>query len=187
MVDLVEQARLGDEAAFEKLVVQHAPGVYHTVLRLLGKPEDAEEILQETFLQAHRKLHTLSDPSRFKGWLYRIASNLALMRLRKRGYKLEVLTEEPLVPKGHMPRKWSIDPEARIEEEELQRVLVEALERLDPIYRVAFWMKDVEGLTNQEVADALGLSLPATKSRVLRARLRLRDLLSEYFEREKSA
>lgn len=183
--ELVEQAQAGDYLAFEELVSQHAPGVYHTVLKITRNPQDAEEVLQETFLAAHRKLSTLSEPSKFKGWLYRIASNMALMKLRKRRGNSEILTDELPMPRGNWPPKdWNGDPGIRVEENEMQRLLMEALEELDPMYRVAFWMKDVEGLSNQAVADALGLTLPATKSRVLRARLQLRARLAGYFERD---
>ena len=133
-------------------------------------------MLQETFLTAYRRLSELREPERFKSWLYRVATNQALMRLRTQRRH----PEEPLPEDGEPPelQPWLSDPQERYAHTELRATLAQALERLEPAYRTVFWLRDVEGLSNQEVAEMLGLTVAAVKSRVLRARLKLRDDLA---------
>lgn len=178
--DLVRRATAGDAEAFQALAAAHAAGVYGLALQMTKNPSEAEDVLQDAMLTAFEKLSTFRGASSFKTWLYRIATNAALMRLRKHKRDPEPLPEEWEKPAD--PRPWTDDPLARVQESELQEVLDEALAGLPEIYRTAFWLRDVEGMTNQEVADVLGLTLPAVKSRVLRARLHLRDRLAPYFE-----
>lgn len=166
--------------AFQSLAAAHAAGVYGLAMQMLKNPTEAEEVLQDSMLAAFEKLSTFRGDSSFKTWLYRIATNTALMRLRKHKRDPEPLPEEWEKPAD--PHPWTDDPEAVLENAELRSVLDGALESLPEIYRTAFWLRDVEGMSNQEVADILGLTLPAVKSRVLRARLHLRDRLAPYFE-----
>lgn len=177
---LLRAALAGDAEAFQALAGAHAAGVYGVALQITKNPTEAEEVLQDTMLSAYEKLATFRGASSFKTWLYRIATNTALMRLRKAKRAPEPLPEEWEKPAD--PRPWSDDPESSYAREELRGILAQALETLPEIYRTTFWLRDVEGLGNQEVADILGLTLPAVKSRVLRARLHLRDQLAPYFE-----
>lgn len=178
MTELIERAREGDQEAFEALVEQHAPAVYAMALRFTASPEEAEEVLQDTFLTAFSKLDTFRGDSALSTWLTRIAINKALMRRRRRR------PEEPLpeTPQREVA-DWSDEPESLYQEEELRTLLLQAVDRLPPKYREVFWLRDVQGLSGQEVAELLELSLPAVKSRLLRARLALREELAPYFER----
>jgi len=177
---LVRTALAGDPEAFQALAGRHAPGVYGLALQITRNPAEAEEVLQDSLLTAYEKLATFRGASSFKTWLFRIATNAALMRLRKARRDPEPLPEDWEKPSD--PQPWTGDPENAYAQAELRTMLQRALGTLPEIYRTAFWLRDVEGLSNQEVADILGLSLPATKSRVLRARLQLRDELAPYFE-----
>lgn len=176
---LVEKAAAGDYASFEELVGRHASGVYHLGLKMLHNPPDAEEVLQDTFLSAYTHLNDFRHQASFKTWLYRIAANQALTRLRKDKKKLELWLDEenaPEVPATDL----ATDPEAMAEQQELRRRLLQAVDALPPAYRAVFWLRDVEGLSTQEVADVLDLEIPNVKTRLLRARLKLRELLSDY-------
>ncbi len=173
---LVSAAQAGDPEAFQALAGQHAPGVYGLALQITRNPVEAEEVLQDAMLTAYEKLATFRGASSFKTWLFRVATNAALMRLRKTRRTPEPLPEDWEKPAD--PRPWTGDPETAFAQGELRDLLRRALGTLPEIYRTAFWLRDVEGLSNQEVADILGLSLPAIKSRVLRARLQLRDELA---------
>lgn len=178
MTELLARAQEGDAQAFEALVEEHAPAVYAMALRFTDSPEEAEEVLQDTFLTAFRKLDSFREEAALSTWLTRIAINHALMRRRRK---------RPEQPLPEAPRReladWSDEPEALYQEEELRTLLLQAVDRLPPKYREVFWLRDVEGLGGQEVADLLELSLPAVKSRLLRARLALREELAPYFER----
>lgn len=180
--ELVAQARGGDYEAFERLVTRHAGGVYHLALKMVHNPADAEEVLQETFLSAHRHLDSFRGEASFKNWLYRIAANQALSRLRKDKHQARLWGEEPEEGWDRLPgaADWSANPEEIFQREELRRVLLQAVEALPAPYRTVFWLRDVEGLSTQEVADVLQLAVPNVKSRLLRARLKLRELLGDY-------
>jgi RNA polymerase sigma-70 factor (ECF subfamily) len=169
-VILVRRAKAGDEAAFAELIDRHQSRVYHHALRLMGNTQDAEEVLQDTFLQVYRNLARFEERSRFSTWIYRIATNEALMRLRKASRKREVFLEDVAGPD-----EWWGD--------EIQQVLTE----LPEDYRVVFTMRDIDGLSNAEVAEVLGLSVPAVKSRLHRSRLHLRDRLSRVFRDRKAS
>jgi RNA polymerase sigma-70 factor (ECF subfamily) len=177
---LIQATLAGDPQAFQALIEPHAPGVYGLALQITRSPVEAEEVLQDAMLTAYAKLNTFRGASSFKTWLYRIATNAALMRLRKAKRAPESLPENWEKPAD--PRPWTGDPEAWFAREEFRQILNEALDSLPEIYRTTFWLRDVEGLGNQEVAEIMGLSLPAVKSRILRARLHLRDQLAPYFE-----
>lgn len=174
----VEKAAAGDSAAFEELVRDFSPGVYQLALGILHRPAEAEEVLQETFLTAYRKLPELREPEHFRSWLYRIASNQALMRLRS-----ERRHPEEALPETLELESWDADPEELYEQAELRETLRRGLESLAPAYRSVFWLRDVEGLSATEAAELLHLSVPAVKSRLLRARLQLRDELAQEMKR----
>ncbi|RMF33105.1 MAG: sigma-70 family RNA polymerase sigma factor [Chloroflexi bacterium] len=182
---LLSRLRAGDRAAFAYLVEVHSPHVYRVALKLLGDEQEAEEVLQETFLNAFEKIGQFEGRARLGTWLYRIATNLALMRLRKRR-PLTVPLDEPFEggDGGEMPRElldWSRLPEEELLSAEARAEMDAAIAALPETLRSVFVLRDIEGLSIRETADVLGLSVPAVKSRLLRARLALRKRLSDYF------
>ncbi len=183
---LVREAKAGSYPAFEELVNRYESRIYSLGMRMLGNKADAEDVLQETFLAAFEKLKGFREEAAFSTWLIRIATNAALMKLRKdRGLKLTSLDEEIELDQERIKREvtdWTRNP-ARLQEiTESREVLERAIAKLPETYRIVFLLRDVEGFTNQEVAKALKLSLPAVKSRLLRARLFLRGELNEFFK-----
>jgi RNA polymerase sigma-70 factor (ECF subfamily) len=180
--DLVRRARDGDEAAFQELLERHQGRVYHHALRLMGNSQDAEEVLQDTFLQVYRNLGRFEERSRFSTWVYRIATNEALMRLRRARRTREVFLEDALGRDSENPaesiRDFSRSALEEVEERELLGILQRLLAEMPEEHRAVFAMRDIDGLTNAEVADVLEISVGAVKSRLHRARLYLRDRLS---------
>jgi RNA polymerase sigma-70 factor (ECF subfamily) len=178
-----------DEDAFNELVNRYSDKVYRLAYRITNNPNDAEEILQEVFLILIEKLSTFREESRFSTWLYRVASNASFMYLRnlKRNRERETRLDEykPYndygVLEGVEDSDWSGSPDTLLLSTEGMELIEKAISELPEDYRVVFHLKDIEGLTSKDIARALGLSLPAVKSRVLRSRLFLRDKLSEYY------
>lgn len=194
-VELVERARERDGAAFEILVTRHQNQIYRLALRMMGNEHEAEEVLQEAFLHAWEKLPEFRGEAAFSSWLYRIASNSALMRLRRRRRSPEQSSEDPvqtalMVPDfdpdggwSQPPRSdWSMRADQALANRQLGDAIVAAVEGLPEDYRVVFLLKDVDGLSNEEIANSLGLSIPAVKSRLHRARLALRQKLTGFFD-----
>ncbi|HMB71066.1 MAG TPA: sigma-70 family RNA polymerase sigma factor [bacterium] len=180
--ELVGRAREGDDQAFNELMERHQARVYSHALRLMGNPQDAEEVLQDTFLQAFRNLARFEERSRFSTWIYRIATNEALMRLPKARRECEVFLKDHLGLDGELPRhairefvRSALD---EVEDRERMKILSDLLAEMPEDYRVAFTMRDIDGLSNAEVADVLGISVAAVKSRLHRSRLYLRDRLA---------
>jgi RNA polymerase sigma-70 factor (ECF subfamily) len=185
---LVAEARAGDAAAFTTLVHQYDRNIYRLALNITGNREDAEDVLQEAFLKAYTNLDRFEGHSRFYTWLVRIAVNEALMKLRKQKGKREVSLDEPVEGDNNdsMPREieaWDDNPEQRFEKGQLQDILTGAVNSLAPHFRAVFVLRDVENFSTEETAEMLGLSVPAVKSRLLRARLKLRQRLNKYFKR----
>jgi len=185
---LVAEARAGNAEAFTTLVHQYDRNIYRLALNITGKQEDAEDVLQEAFLKAYTHLDRFQGNSRFYTWLVRIAVNEALMKLRKRRGDRTVSLDEPIVTSDNdlMPREiedWGDNPEQRYAKTELQEILNEAIESLEPQFRTVVVLRDVENFSTEETAEVLGLSVPAVKSRLLRGRLKLRDRLHRYFKR----
>ena len=184
--DLVAQAKKRDYYAFEELMKRYEKGIYNLALRFTRNPQEAEEILQDTLLSVFKNLKNFREESSFKTWIYKVATNFSLMNLRKRKQTSRIFLDEPLqFHNEELPREiadWSKNPEDMYEKQELKRILKKAVDTLPDMYQTVFWLRDVDGLANQEVADILGLTLPAVKSRILRARILLRDYLSEYFK-----
>ncbi len=185
---LVAEARAGSSDAFTTLLNQYDRNIYRLALNITGQQEDAEDVLQETFLKAYRHLDRFQGNSRFYTWLVRIAVNEALMKLRKRRGSREVSLDEP-VPGDDgesYPREvedWGDNPEQRFAKTELEEILHGAIETLEGPFRTVVTLRDIEDLSTEETADMLGLSVPAVKSRLLRGRLRLREKLNKYFRR----
>jgi len=188
--ELVERfVDVRDEGAFDELVNRYSDKVYRLAYRLTGNQADAEEVLQEVFIILVEKLNTFRAESKFSTWLYRVASNAGYMYLRNgKKYQNGSLSLDDYKPyndygvlEGVGEKDWSGTPDYLLLSSEGHEKIEKAIAELPEDYRIVFHMKDVEGLTSKEIAKILGLSLPAVKSRVLRARLFLRDKLSDYF------
>lgn len=187
---LVAAARAGDISAFETLVGRYERKIFRLTQNITQNREDAEDAMQEAFLKAYEHLSNFQGNSRFYTWLVRIAVNQALMKLRKRRPGVVSLDEEIDTGEDTMPRDvedWGPSPEQRYEQTELGSILSKVIGELDPPFRVVFQLRDIEELSTEETAEALGLSVPAVKSRLLRARLKLRQNLNEFFRREKES
>jgi RNA polymerase sigma-70 factor (ECF subfamily) len=188
---LVERLRGGDEAALEELMQRYEAKVYRLAVGMMKNREDALEAVQDAFWNVYRKIDTFKAEASFSTWLYRIALNSIYMRLRSRGRhegRLESLEDlpDPIDPRtGHFAgtvEDWSERADDAVLRKELAEVLEESVAELPEEYRAIFTLRDVDGLSNQEVADILGLTLAATKTRLHRARLFLRDRLGRYLE-----
>lgn len=181
---LVAAAKHGEIAAFEELVTRYERKIFRLTRNITGNQEDAEDAMQDAFLKAYEHLGGFKGESRFYTWLVRIAVNEALMKLRRRQPGEFSLDEEVPGSEDLMPRElddWGPNPEQCCQQAELQKILDDAIERLEPDFRIVFVLRDVEELSTEEAANLLGLSLTATKSRLLRARLKLRQRLNRFF------
>ena len=185
---LVAQARTGDAEAFSKLVSHYERKIYRLAKRITQNDEDAEDVLQEAFLKAYEHLDSFKGDSKFYTWIVRIAVNEALMKLRKRKTDRTVPLDEPMdLGEETVTREiavWEDNPEQRYSREEMQKILDDAVEELKPDFRTVFALRDIEELSTEETAEALGISIPAVKSRLLRARLALREKLTRQFKRK---
>jgi len=181
---LVSSAKGGDVAAFEELVNRYESKILRLTKNITGNREDAEDAMQDAFLKAYAHLDGFHQDSRFYTWLVRIAANEALMRLRKRRPG-QVSLDEPVEGDNDlMPREledWRPNPEREYAQAELQALMADVLEKLEPEFRIILVLRDIEELTTQETADALGISVPNVKSRLLRARLKLREKFNRHF------
>ncbi len=183
---LVERAKAGDKEAFGQLVERHESKVYGLCLKMLGNAEDAEDCLQEVFMKAFEALPRFREEARFSTWVYRIATNACLMRLRKKKLQTVPLDRPMNVGGESLPREvpdWSTDPSSDLMNEELNGVLTQHINELRPDNRIVFVLRDIHGLSTDDTASILGLSVPAVKSRLHRARLYLRERLGDYFAR----
>jgi RNA polymerase sigma-70 factor (ECF subfamily) len=185
---VVAQARQGDATAFSELLRRYEGKIFRLALHITQNREDAEDVLQETFLKAYEHLDQFQGQSKFYTWIVRIAVNQALMKLRKRKSDRSVSLDDTIdTGEDTVAREiagWDENPEQQYSREELSRILGGAVDDLAPIYRAVFVLRDVDELSTEETADALGLSVPAVKSRLLRARLQLRDKLTRFFKRK---
>jgi RNA polymerase sigma-70 factor (ECF subfamily) len=187
---LVESAKAGDVAAFEELIRRYDRNVFRIAQHITQNREDAEDVVQDAFIKAYSNLKQFQGQSKFYTWLVRIAVNEALMKLRRRRPERTVsLDEEVKTEDDSVPREvadWSPNPEQQYSQAELREILDRTIHGLPPSFRTVFVLRDVEGLSTEETAEALDLSVPAVKSRLLRARLQLRERLNKYFRRGKS-
>src|SRR5271165_1968686 len=188
-VALVEQVRGGDVSAYDTLVRKYERQIFRIAQHITQNREDAEDVMQDAFLKAYEKLDQFQGNSKFYTWLVRIAVNESLMRLRKRrSGRMVSIDEDVETEEGSVPRDladWSPDPEQNYTQSEMADILRKTIQGLPPGFRIVFVLRDVEGLSTEETAETLGLSVPAVKSRLLRARLQLRERLSRYFRRKK--
>lgn len=185
---LVAEARAGSGEAFATLLNQYDRRLFRLALNITANQQDAADVLQEALLRAYRGLDKFRGDSRFYTWIVRIVVNEGLMKLRGRRADSWVSLDEPVETDDHglMPREiedWGDNPEQKYSKTEFHAILNQNMERLEPELRVVFLLRDVEGFSTEETAGMLGLSVPAVKSRLLRARLRLREWLTKYFKR----
>ncbi len=184
---LVTEAKAGSYTAFEELVNRYEKKIYRLGFNITGNPEDTEDVLQETFLKAFQHLRDFREDARFYTWIVRIAINEGLMKLRRRRAGREVQIEDGSGEDGVvMPREftdWKPNPEQQMARTELRAILGNAAGTLSPGFRTVFFLRDVEGLSTEETAQALGISAGAVKTRLFRARMQLREELSKTFKR----
>ena len=185
---LVAQAKAGDQNAFAELVQKYERKIYRLAKNITRNDEDAEDVLQDAFLKAYTHLDNFKGDSKFYTWIVRIAVNEALMRLRKRRSDRSVPLDEPVeLGEETVQREiavWEDNPEQQYSQEEWRRILDEAVDSLKPDFRTVFVLRDIEELSTEETAETLGISVPAVKSRLLRARLALRERLTRQFKRK---
>jgi RNA polymerase sigma-70 factor, ECF subfamily len=186
---LLARAQQGELAAFEKLVERYSQRVYNLALRMTGSADDAQEIVQDAFLSAYQNLKSFRGDAAFGSWVHRIAANFALMRLRHRKVvsdaEGELEGELAAGDGGALPTFPLSQFGKRADDQALDHELRTAIERavnaLPDAYRAAFVLKDVEGLSYEEIAEATHESIPAVKSRLHRARLALRQAIQEFY------
>lgn len=182
---LVEQFKRGDISAYEELLERYESKVFNMAMRFTRNQEDAEEVLQDVFSTLYRKVDGFQGKSAFSSWLYRIVVNAAFMKLRKRKQN-QTISIEDLAP---AVRQYCLDCDAMVStrsdslsmNRELRDIIQGAINRLPEQYRAVFVLRDIDGMSNQEVGEMLGLSIPAVKSRLHRSRLMLRKKLHRHY------
>jgi RNA polymerase sigma-70 factor (ECF subfamily) len=190
--ELVRRAKAGDLAAFEELVNRYERRIWTLAKRMVQHREDAEDVTQETFLTALEHLDELRDEERFGAWLVQIATRHAFRVLEQRQraptISLETMTSEMAdeddgepIPHPEFIADWRENPEELLMRAETRQLIEQALNELPEKYRLVFLLRDVEGLSVKETAEALGISEANVKVRLLRARLQLREKLTRYF------
>ena len=180
----IDALRRQDRDAFTDFVDQTSGQIYHLLLRMLANEQDAEDALQETYIKAYQALPGFEGRSSLKTWLYRIATNEALMLLRKRKPQplpVEIDREDEELEEPKEIVDWCCLPEKELLDQETRVKLTAAAQKLSDNLKVVFLLRDVEGLSGEETASVLGLSVDVVKTRLLRARLKLREELSAYF------
>jgi len=185
---LLAKAREGDPTAFSELVNQYSRKIYRLAKHITQNDSEAEDVLQETFLKAFEHLGDFQGQSKFYTWIVRIAVNESLMKLRKRKSDRTVPLDEPIeTGEDTVVREiavWDENPEQQYSREEIGGILDEAIQSLKPAFRTVFVLRDIEELSTEDTAQALGISVPAVKSRLLRSRLQLREKLTRFFKRK---
>lgn len=182
-ISLVREFKKGSLAAFEELVSRYETKVFNLSMRFTRNREDAEEILQDVFATIYRKISSFQGKSAFSSWLYRIVVNSAYMKLRKRKQEQSVHLEDlPVVPQVESPHDYRDRSDFAAMNQQLRTTLQGAIDRLPEQYRAVFVLRDVDGLSNEEVGRMLRLSVPAVKSRLHRSRLMLRKKLQRCYE-----
>jgi RNA polymerase sigma-70 factor (ECF subfamily) len=186
--ELLQALWAGEPAAFRRLVELNSANVYNVALKLLGDEQEAEDVLQETFLSAFQAIDRFEGRSSLSTWLYRIAYNASLMRLRKRRQMATFSLDMPPDQEGGSEEvvlrhlvDWSTVPDDQLLTAEARQEMDRAIAELPETLRSAFILRDIQGLSGAETAEVLGITVQAVKNRLHRARLRLRDRLSEYF------
>ena len=181
----LEKLIAGDRAEFARLVDVYSGSIYRLGLKMLGNPQDAEDVLQNTFMNALVHLSSFEGRSSMATWLYRIATNEALMLIRKRK-NIPLSIDEPLEGDTEFEEPiqiidWCCMPEEEMMSSEARKYMDQAIDQLSPSLRAVFVLRDIEGLSTEETSSVLNLSEAAVKTRLSRARMRLRELLTVYF------
>lgn len=185
--DIVQRTLKGDAAAFDQIVREYRETVFRVAMRIVKNEEEAQDVTQDAFMNAYRKLDSFKGDAALSSWIYRIAVNTALMRLRKKKRRAEV-SMEGLPISDEMDFVWTdlsahnLRGDEAAENKELRGKIAAAVEELEPKYKDVFVAKELDGLSLQEIADEMDLSVPAVKSRLHRARLSLRVSLERYVE-----
>jgi RNA polymerase sigma-70 factor, ECF subfamily len=184
-LELVKKAKQGDQVSMGILVNRYSKRVYNLALRIVRNKEEAEDVLQDTFLTVVAKLDTFDGRSSFFTWLYRIATNSALMLLRKKKIRRANFMDNDFDPEHseiHNTIDWSQDPAVDVTNKEIHEKISEALETIKEKYKTVFVLRDIEELSTRETSEILNISEENVKVRLLRARQYLREYLSKYFE-----
>lgn len=182
----LESLRAGDKLEFSRVVEAYSGRLYRLILKMVNQPQDAEDLLQETFIKAFRSIDRFDGRSRLSTWLYRIATNEALMQLRRKNPETVSIDEpdataEPSEQEPMQIVDWCCIPEAELLSDEARAHLDDAVSSLPASLRASFLLRDIEGLSTLEASEVLGISETALKTRLSRARLRLRNELSKYY------
>jgi len=180
---LVKRAQQGDTAAFDELVRRYTSIVYRVLYKILRHEEDTQDALQDTFVSAYRALPRFRQDARFSTWIYRIATNAALMKARARKNNMVSLdhpTEDPDAQSAWELPDWSATPDEEIMTGETRRIMEDAIQALPPEQRAAFVLHDIQDLSSAETAQAMGITVSAVNSRLHRARVFLRDRIGRH-------
>ena len=183
---LVHACKSGDASAFEELVKRHERRLFRIAQHVTQNREDAQDAVQEAFLKAFRNLDQFQENSQFSTGLVRITINQSLTKLRKPHRKREVGIDQDFQTEAGEPLKiagWAPNPEERYRVSQLREILIEALQKLQPALSLVFVLRDVEGLSTEQTSEALDLTQAAVKTRLMRARLQLREHLSKFFRK----
>ena len=183
--DVIRKAKQGDKEAFAELVSAYSERIYNLALRILRNREDAEDVLQETFLTVLQKLESFDGRSNFFTWIYRIATNASLMKLRKKKLVFAEMPENFDPSSRHNERifvDWSQDPSLNVQNKEIKKIIDSAISQLSDLYRSVFILRDIEHLSIKETSKILNISEENVKIRLRRARLYLRNKISEFYE-----
>ena len=186
--ELVEGLQAGDSTAYRRFVDSNSANVYNLALKLLGDEQEAEDVLQETFLSAFRAIDRFEGRSKLSTWLYRITYNASLMHLRKRERMTTFSLDRPFGD-GETAEEssarhlvdWSTVPDDQLLTAEARQEMEQAIAGLPESLRATFVLRDIQGLSGAETAEVLGITVQAVKNRLHRARLKLRSRLSSYF------
>lgn len=180
--ELIKKAQEGDRNALAQLVKQYEQTVYNFAFKICRDKDKAEHTMQETFLSMVKSLKQFSGKSKLSTWLYTVVSNHCLMMARsnKRHRHTSLDDEDALIDEKNIT-DWNISPERIAENDELKDILGEAVDKLPPDYRIVFMLRDIQGFSTEETAQAIDLSVPAVKSRLHRARAFLRNELNNTF------
>jgi RNA polymerase sigma-70 factor (ECF subfamily) len=182
--DLLRRIRAGEKSACAECIDLHSPGIYRLALRLVRNEKDAEDLVQETFLQAFNAIQTFEGRSELRTWLYRITYNAAMMRHRGQHPTISVddaleESEGAVIPE--QLKDWCCLPEHDFQTEEVRIQLEQAIRDIPDTLRAVFVLRELEGISTQDAAETLGVSVEVVKQRLHRARLWLRERLSDYF------
>ena len=181
--ELVHDAQAGEASAFDELVRRYTNVVYRILFKILRHEEDTQDALQDTFVSAYRALPRFRQDAKFSTWIYRIATNAALMKARARRTNLVSLdhpSEDDDVKTAWELPDWSATPDEELLTGETRRVMEDAIQALPPEQRAAFVLHDVQNLSSAETAEAMGITVSAVNSRLHRARVFLRDRIGRY-------